>query len=100
MAKNPNESGSYVVVYKTNWSDGNKIELKTRLVLIRFTDSKKPWRYAVRWQTGRGDDGPTFGGSSHGSKEMAIAALMRQYYEHNALYPKGNPSHLSGWNER
>lgn len=94
VATNPNERGNYVVIHATGWSKGNECEPKTRLVVIRFTDTKKPMRFAVRWQTGRGDNGPTFGGSAYGSKETAYDAFMNQYHDHNAIYRKGNSSHL------
>jgi hypothetical protein len=94
VTTNPNERGNYTVIHATGWSKGDSIESKTRLVVIRFSDTKKPMRFAVRWQTGRGDNGPTFGGSAYGSKETAYEAFMNQYMDHNAIYRKGNPSHL------
>lgn len=100
MATNPNENGPYEVIYATNWSKGDKIELKSRLVVIRFKDINKPMRFAVRWQyqssTGCNDNAPTHGGGSFSSKRTAQEAMWKNYLNHNDQFKKGNPSHLPG----
>ena len=67
MATNPNETYPYDIVHATRWSKGGKAERKTRLVVLRFNlpAGSTKYRYAVRWQTDRGEDGPTFGGAAY-----------------------------------
>ncbi len=96
MARNPNERGPYIITHATKWSKGSELELKTRLIVLKFINANKPMRYAVRWQTGRGDNGPTFGGASYGSDETAHMVMLKQYLSHNKSYREGNPSHLPG----
>lgn len=98
MATNPNETYPYDIIHATRWSKGGKAERKIRLVVLRFTlpTGSTKYRYAVRWQTDRGEDGPTFGGSAYPSSEAAHAAFMREYLAHNAIYRAGTISHLPG----
>jgi len=98
MATNPNETYPYDIVHATRWSKGGKAERKTRLVVLRFNlpAGSTKYRYAVRWQTDRGEDGPTFGGAAYSSREAAQDAMMKAYLSHNAVYGKGSISHLPG----
>ena len=89
MATNPNETYPYTIVHATRWSKGGRAERKTRLVVLRFNlpAGSTKYRYAVRWQTDRGEDGPTFGGAAypsafgtrtHGMKcRMTLASLQK-----------------------
>lgn len=90
-----NEShGRYRVAHATKWSKGDKIEKKLRLVVIMFPSVKGDFgKYAVRWQD---RDGNTFGGGSDNSLESAHNSFLREYFDHNASFRKGNPSHLPG----
>ena len=98
MATNPNETYPYDIVHATRWSKGGKAERKTRLVVLRFNlpAGSTKYRYAMRWQTDGGEDGPTFGGASYPSRRSALDAMMRLYLEHNELYRAGTISHLPG----
>ena len=96
---NPNETYPYSIVRKTRWSEGSKIELPSRLVLISYHRGKdaKP-KYAVRWQTkpktGPVGGGPTFGGDAFTDWNEANLMLSMAHQKHNRDFPRGNISHL------
>lgn len=96
MSQNPNETYPYDVIHATRWSKAKAgVERPTRLVVLKFRKTEG-WKYAVRWQTPSGDNGPTYGGASYPTEQSAHEAFMRKYLENNELYKKGNPSHLPG----
>jgi hypothetical protein len=90
---NPNESKKYIVTHATNWSKGNDVEQKTRLVVIQFMPTPRYGGYAVRWQL---PNKATFGGASYNTGDGAWKAFIRKYEDHNKDYPAGNASHLPG----
>jgi hypothetical protein len=98
MATNPNETYPYTIVHATRWSKGGRAERKTRLVVLRFNlpAGSTKYRYAMRWQTDGGEDGPTFGGGAYQTRRAAQDAMMKTYLAHNAVYGKGSISHLPG----
>ena len=98
MATNPNETAPYDIVHATRWSKGGKAERKTRLVVLKFNlpAGSTKYRYAVRWQTDGGEDGPTFGGGAYQTRRAAQDAMMKTYLAHNAVYGKGSISNLPG----
>ena len=95
MSTNPNETYPYDLIHATRWSKGSTIEKKTRLVVLKFRKGEG-YKYAVRWQTPSGDNGPTYGGAAYPSERSAHDAFMKVYLEHNEFYKKGNTSHLPG----
>jgi hypothetical protein len=60
---------------------------------FRKTDG---WKYAVRYQTPMGDNGPTYGGAAYPTEQSAHDSFMKRYLEHNELFKKGNASHFPG----
>jgi len=97
---NINEHFPYVILRKTAWSTGSRIEKPSRLVLISFKRPDKKPRYAIRWQTkpksGPIGNGPTFGGDTFNDYTEANLIFTKVYLDHNTDYGRGNPSHLPG----
>jgi hypothetical protein len=99
MSTNPNEPYPYDIVHATRWSKGSNGERKSRMVVLKYNPPagiKMAHKYALRWQTDGGDDGPTFGGGTFATREKAHERFWKEYLDHNEQYRKGNISHLPG----
>ena len=90
MATNPNETYPYDIVHATRWSKGGKAERKTRLVVLKFnlpTGSTK-YRYAVRWQTDRGEE-PFKNPRNAAAGSLQFGTVLSDHFDLVGFDPRG-----------